>query len=294
MGPVYRSFDLDSLNRQYDNRGKVTREALEAYRGEWALGSDLARTSFDCALDIQYGATIDEKLDVFKPAAVGPHPVQVYIHGGYWHFGDKRECAYVALGLCANSMVTVVINYGLAPLVSVAQQVEQTVNAIKWVAKNIARYDGDPSSVYVVGHSAGAHLALMTVAREFGARDARLSSGLVKGVCALSGVYDLEPIIRTSMNERIRLIDHEIEALSPARLDCDGDVIALVGVGSLEGEEFIRQTDVLVNRWSQKSSNVRAKIYEGDDHFSIRTGLGHPQSEVCRDIQGLMGRIIEE
>lgn len=285
---IFRHFDLAGLNREYDNRAKVAKMSLNLYRAYWKQHSEAARAMLNCSLDLAYGESSDEILDIFGADGRGANPVQIYIHGGYWHFGDKSDCSYVALGFCGMGMTTVVINYGLAPAVPLARQIEQCERSIRWVRDNIAGFGGDPDRIFLTGHSAGAHLAAMTVAERPGKSNIRSAAGFVRGVCALSGLYDLEPIALTTVNEPLRLTGHDVAALSPARLQGPIGVPILVGVGALEGEEFIRQTDLLASRWSQNSSDVTRKIYADDDHFSIRTGLADPKSEVCQDIEALM------
>ena len=285
---VFRQYDQATLDREYDNRGKVPLEVLQAYRARWAEGSRKARSTMRCTLDIPYGASPLEKLDVFHPHADGLRPVQIYIHGGYWHFGDKSDCSYVALGFDGLGMVTVTINYGLAPAVQIGEQVRQCAAAVQWVRRHIAAYGGDPEQLYVTGHSAGAHLALMMVAAEAGGGSPLVPPGRLKGICALSGIYDLEPIRAISVNDAVRLEPRDVQRLSPARLACNADAHILVGVGGREGDEYLRQTDVLAAEWSKSAKRLEKKIYPDDDHFSIRTGLNDPSREICQDIRRLL------
>jgi arylformamidase len=203
--PVFRHFDRPELEREYDNRKKVPADLLEAYRARWRAGSCKARETMPCALDLAYGPSALEKLDVFMPEGGGRNPVQVYIHGGYWHFGDKAECSYVALGFSAAGVITVPINYGLAPEVRIGEQVRQCAAALRWVRDNIAEYGGDPEQIHVTGHSAGAHLAVMLATRDPDSGASPLPPGLVRSVCALSGIYDLEPVRFTVVNDAVRL-----------------------------------------------------------------------------------------
>ncbi|MBN9427678.1 MAG: alpha/beta hydrolase [Burkholderiales bacterium] len=290
---VYRHFDLPSLEIEYDNRGKVSPSTLEGYRSIWRAGSTRARETLECFLDVEYGSSPEQRLDVFLPRESrrkGPRPVCIYIHGGYWHFGDKSDCSYVALGLGGHDLITVVIKYGLAPAVPVGKQVSNCVHAVQWVQHHIERYGGDPERIYVIGHSAGAHLATMTVAGTRGTAAPRLGPDAVRGIVALSGVYELAPVALTALNDQIGLSDRDIELLSPSLLGCNTSAEMLVGVGSLEGEEFIRQTEHLAENWSKHTPRLKRKIYASDDHFSIRTGFVDPDSPLCNEVIDLMSR----
>jgi arylformamidase len=269
---IYRHHDRASLEREYDNRAKVSAAALQRYRERWSAGSQEARETRQVRLDVAYGPSPLETLDIFGDPSASPRPVHVYIHGGYWHFGDKTDCAYVALALDQDAATTVVLNYGLAPQVPLDGQVSHCRAALRWVWNNIDDLGGDRSRLYLTGHSAGAHLAAMMLATDWRTVDATMPAQIVRGASLLSGIYDLEPVRLVSVNDQLRLSEDDARRLSPIHLPCQGDPALLVAVGELEGDEYIRQSRTLADAWRGAHPGIEFSIVPKGDHFSIRSG----------------------
>ncbi len=136
------------------------------------------------------------RLDVYVPAGEGPHPVVVFVHGGGWILGDRQQPGgnYALLGrrLANQGVVAMVISYRLAPWSRHPAQIRDTSRALAWALQHAPEYAGDPSSVFAMGHSAGAHLVALAACdpkwlREWGASPSQLA-----GVIGVSGPYDVE------------------------------------------------------------------------------------------------------
>lgn len=275
---VFGSYDQAALDKEYDNVAKIPADRLAAYRKQWALDSQRARDTLPCVLDLKYGDTEGEALDIFRPEGADRAPVQIYIHGGYWIGNDKRDCSYVAHGFVAAGFVTVIINYGLIPTVTMRDQVEQCRRALRWVQENIQRYGGDENRIYVTGHSAGGHLATMLLC------DPEARPGSLKGIASLSGLYDLEPVRLCFVNQKLNLSEQDVAQLSPYRLSpTDTIPRLLLTVGGDEGPEYLRQMRCLEQAWSGCLA-IRAAVMPGMDHFSMRAVLDDPASVVSRII----------
>lgn len=132
------------------------------------------------------------KLDIFRQKAASPKaPVFVFIHGGSWRNGDRSQ--YPALGnrFAKAGAIVVIPSYRLAPAHLHPAQAEDAAAALAWTVKNIAQYGGDPQRIYLGGHSAGGHLvALIALDPRYLAKH-ELEPSLLKGVIAMSGVYDV-------------------------------------------------------------------------------------------------------
>jgi acetyl esterase/lipase len=142
--------------------------------------------------DITYveGAAADankHKLDLYAPKGRRDFAVLIFIHGGTWRSGDRS--LYPALGnrFAKEGLGVVIPSYRLMPGAPHPAQIEDTTAAIEWVIRNIGQYGGDPKRIYLSGHSAGGHLAA------FVGLDKKFWPNL-KGVLALSGVYDVSPL----------------------------------------------------------------------------------------------------
>lgn len=282
---IFRQYDRAALDRQYDNAGKVDAEMLKAHRARWVEQSVRAREAIPCVLDVPYGTAAGERLDIFGPRGADLAPVQVYIHGGYWISNDKKDCSYVALGFVGAGFLTVVINYDLIPSVAMAEQVRQCRAALAWVHAHIREYGGDPEQIYVTGHSAGGHLAVSLLT------DPDIVPGRIKGVTSLSGLYDLEPVRLSFVNEKLGLSERDVVQLSPVRLKPrDTSPRLLLTMGSREGDEYIRQHNDFAAAWRPAMPHLVAPIIPDTDHFGMRATLDDSNSDICRLIWKAMGK----
>jgi len=151
--PLYRDFTTPAqIDAQY-NAGAAVPDAGD-YLKRWAADSAAVRARLRCELDVRYGPTLDETLDVF-PAARADAPVFVFLHGGYWRALSSKDFSSVAVGLHALGITTVVVNYALAPKVTIDEIARQCRAAVAWALR------GHGGNVVVGGHSAGGHLSAM-------------------------------------------------------------------------------------------------------------------------------------
>lgn len=250
---------------QYNNRARVADSA--AVLARWAEASALSRKGLRARLDLPYGPTAAERLDVF--AAQQPSsPVLVFIHGGYWRALDKSDHSFVAPAFVKAGAMVVVPNYGLCPAVSIEQIALQMTQALAWTYRHASAHGGDPSRIVVVGHSAGAHLAAMLLACRWKDVGDDLPARPVVGAVGLSGVYDLEPLRLTPfLQNDLQLTPAAVRRLSPAFFPRPrGPLYALVG--SQESDEFIRQNQLIRDQWGPSTVPVCETLH-GNDHFSV-------------------------
>jgi arylformamidase len=186
----------------------------------------------------------------------------------------------VALGFVGAGYLTVVINYSLIPTAGMAEQVRQSRAALRWVAENIARYGGDPQRIYVTGQSAGGHLAVMLLA------DPELPCGRLKCITSLSGLYDLEPVRLSFVNEKLGLSEMDVKQLSPILLQTHVTTPRLLlTIGQDEGQEYIRQMNDFAAAWRRFLPQLTAAIIPATNHFSMRAALDDPGSDISHLIR---------
>ncbi len=103
------------------------------------------------------------RLDVYAPRrkSVAPRPVVVFIHGGNWNTGSKNIYWFIGRRLAKQGVVAVIINYRLSPVVQVPAMADDCARAVLWATQHIGEYGGDPSRIFVMGHSAGGGLAAL-------------------------------------------------------------------------------------------------------------------------------------
>lgn len=278
---VYRDFDQDELDAQYNCRAMVP--DAEDWVSRWAEESSLATEQLDHRFDVAYGDGEGEQLDIF-PAGKPNSPVMVFIHGGYWRAMDKDVHRFVARSFVPAGISLVSINYALAPSVRMDEIVRQNRAALAWVYRNAATFGGDPDRIYVSGHSAGGHLTTMMMATDWEAFEAGLPSDLVKGGCPISGLYDLEPIRHTYLNEDVRLDEDEAERNSPLRYPPRGPQWMVITAGSLESDEFHRLQRELADAWRAEGLRVTEVESPKMHHFNVVAELGRGESPLFQAV----------
>ncbi len=274
---VYLEYNQEELDAQYNNRVRFSN--FEQSFELWAKMSRETRERFagSCHLDIRYGDSKLENLDIF-PAQRPGAPVYVFIHGGYWYSLDKSDYSYVADGMYPHDITTVVINHDLAPHVSISEIVRQNRAAFAWIARHIAEFNGDPDRIVSGGHSAGGHLLAMVMASEW-KHSAGVDKGLVKGGCAISGIFDLVPIQRCYLNNTLKMSAAEAEDNSPLRKEYDYPAPLLLISGEQESQEYERQTREMHQRWAELGYPSEIQVGKGLNHFNIVDQLVDPDSE---------------
>src|SRR5436853_5764125 len=282
---VSRDYDRAALDREYDNRAKVkdAPEWLERYARESAK----ARAELSCRLDVAYGASPGETLDVFPAPGSTPAPVHVFIPGGYWHRLDKADFSYVARGLMPAGATVVVINYALIPTVQMAELVSQCRASIAWVHRHAASFGGDPRRIFVSGHSAGGHLVAMLMSTDWGSEG--LPADVIKAGCGISGLYDLEPIRLSYLNEVLKLTPETARRLSPVHCTPARSGPLLLAVGELEGAEYHRQGEEMAAVWRTRRLPCQALDMPAHNHFSILAELEDPGTTLSRLLLRQMG-----
>jgi arylformamidase len=283
--PVFRHYDQQALDAEYNNRTKV-KDALD-WMARYGAESARARAELPMHFDVPYGPHHGERLDVFPAEGAGPAPVHVFIHGGYWHRMDKVDFSYVVRALRPAGAATVVIDYGLLPTIDLDELVRQCRAAVAWVHREARQWGGDPERITVSGHSAGGHLTAMLLATDWPAFGA--PADVVKGACAISGLYDLEPIRLCYLNQVLALTPEAARRNSPVHLAPTGTTPLILALGGAEGPEYHRQTDDLAAAWRARGVPVEVMDLAGHDHFSIMGELSSAGTDLARAIHRQLG-----
>jgi arylformamidase len=273
------------LDLQYNNRARVPEHPQILER--WSVASEFARTHGSRRIDVAYGDSPAETLDIF-PTPRANAPVLVFIHGGWWRTLDKSDQSFVAPAFNQAGALVMLPNYGLCPAVTIETIALQLTRALVWTYRHAALYGGDPQRIVVAGHSAGGHLAAMMLSCDWRAIDPKLPARLVRGALSISGVFDLEPIRQTPfLKDDLRLTPSSVQRLSPVRFPRpNGPLYA--AVGALESEEFLRQNQAIRDAWGAKSVPV-CETVAGADHFSVLRALADPDSTLHARALQLLG-----
>jgi arylformamidase len=153
----------------------------------------------------RYGSAAEQVLDVFASRS-GPGPVQVFVHGGAWHSLGRESFGFLAPAFVERGASFVAIDFAQIPQVGLPQMCRQVGDALRWVISNAASFGGDPSRVFISGHSSGAHLAALALAS---------AGGQLKGGVLLSGLYDLQPVLLSRNFAHVRVDPAHIAPMTP-------------------------------------------------------------------------------
>lgn len=280
---LYRNFSTQAeLDAVYDVEAAVP--DFQGYLDQFEQANLKTRSELEHTPDVPFALATDEWLDIFPADPVNAQPpIVIFDHGGYWRLSEGRDYDFVTQGLHRHAAVNVV-NYTLALKAPMWELVRQVRASVAWTWHNADRIGGDRDRIYVVGHSAGAHLSVMAALTDW-AGEYGLPSHLVKGAYALSGLYDLRPLPYTFVGPALQLGTREILDLSP--MLCDLPAVApklRVAYGDGETSEFIRQSDDFLLRWQQAGLPGDLTVRSERDHFSIVLDLADPESDLVRDI----------
>jgi arylformamidase len=274
---LYREFETqEQIDVEY--RVASPEDVLLARRRVEILSAE-ARNKLPHRLNVAYGPTKAEYLDIFPCADPGA-PVFVFLHGGYWRAMSSGDYSYVAIGPVSKGILTVSVNYALAPHVRVGEIVRQTRAAVAWVMRNIQDYGGDPGKIIIGGHSAGAQLAAMCALARW-SDDYGLDSASIKGALLVSGVFDLSPLRYSFLQPQLQLDDWAIIQHSPINWVDELRTPLLLAVGASESQEFRRQTRAFYEASLRTAIGSEMKIIPGADHFTALDPLLDPNSFMC-------------
>lgn len=285
---VFRDYDQAALDRQLNLRARWPDHPQ--FFSRWARDSAAVRERLPGHLDLAYGDSPAERLDLFPAAGGTPAPLLAFIHGGYWQALDKGDYSYMAPAFNDTGVAFASLNYGLAPATTIGEMIEQVRRALAWLHHHAGDYGIDPARIVVAGHSAGGHLAAMAAATDWPAVEAGLPAGLLAGACSISGVYDLEPIRLSYHNQVLHIAPEESVPWSPLH-GLPGDAPPLLlAVGSEETGEFLRQHAEYAAAWQGHGLPLVEVDMTGLHHFTAVDALADRGHALHAAMQQLLHR----
>lgn len=263
-------FNKAELEWQYNPRETVPDFADHLQR--FVEQSAKVYADLDHIADIRFGPGTKETMDVFPaahPAGSGDAkaPVHVFFHGGYWRSQDKRDFAFVVRDLVEAGFIVVLANYDLCPDVRVAEITDQAVRCITHVYQNVEDWGGDRDNISLSGHSAGGQIVARLASHDWQCEigDANPFVAIVP----ISGIFDLEPLRYTSINDDITLSPEEAAANSPLLDIAPVDLKMMLVVGGDETPEFVRQSEAYAAYCARAGGKVAVRKAWGANHFTV-------------------------
>jgi len=252
----------------YDNTNAVKNSpALNEAR---IAASAAFRKAHPGHLDLAYGPKERNRWDLF-PAQDPNAPCFVFIHGGYWQRNSKDQFASLIAGPYARGWAAALPGYTLAPDATLTEIVAEIDAALDWLAANGAQH-GINGKVVLSGWSAGGHLTAQCLGHK------RVSAGL-----AVSGVFELGPIRDTSLNDKLKLGEAEIAALSPLRLPMVKKPLA-IAYGTAELPPLVGDSRALHRRRAAEHLPGALIPVAGADHFTITHELRDADGELTQQL----------
>lgn len=266
----------EDTERQYNLA--LTVPEMPAITGLWPARAAEARHRHPPLADIVYGPHPRERLDLFRAAE--PRGTFLFIHGGFWRARSRDEFSWIAEPFLAAGYSVALPNYPLCPQAPFEMIAPSIRAAFRHLYRDVLT-PAERASIVVAGHSAGGHLAADLLTVDWEAQG--LPTAPFRGVLPISGVFDLTPLLATSINAELRLDPETAARLSlgptpprvPARL--------VLAVGEAETAGFRQQTEGLARLWKAPTPMIIA----GANHFDILHGLATPGAalhEAARDL----------
>jgi arylformamidase len=263
---------------EYNNRARVPEHPV-LFAG-WARDAAAYRERHPPRV-IAYGSGARNGIDFF--AGDGTGPIVVFIHGGYWQAFDGSSFSHLAVGLNAHGIDVAIPSYDLCPNVTVDHIIAQ----MRMASRELARL-GRP--LVISGHSAGGHLAACLLATDWPAFDAALPRDLVKAAYSISGLFDLGPLLTTSINNALHLDQASARVASPLfwAVPRHGSLDAIVG--GTESAEYFRQSREIVEAWGAAGLPTRFGTVPDANHITAIAPLADPASPMVARLRELAGR----
>jgi arylformamidase len=263
---------------EYNNRARVP-ENPSLIAG-WARDAAAYREGH-APRSIPYGTGARNRIDFFPGDREGA--IVVFIHGGYWQALDSSFFSHLAAGLNAHGVGVAIPSYDLCPDVTVDDIIRQMRTASGELGRLGRR-------LVISGHSAGGHLAACMLATDWPAFDTSLPQDLVVAAYAISGLFDLGPLVETSINNALRLDHAAARAASPLFWEAPrrGSLDAVVG--EKESAEYLRQSRSIVDAWGAAGLATRFGLIPNANHFTAIAPLADPNSPMVLRLKELAGR----
>jgi arylformamidase len=249
---MYRGMDRAALDAAYNN-GAAVKDSAQIV-ADWEARSARLRAEHPDGMDLRYGKDERNRIDYFAARRDGP--VLMFIHGGYWQNRAKELFAFVAQGPLAWGINVALVGYTLAPQKRLDGIVAEIHAAAGWLAQSIPMLGGNAKQLFVSGWSAGGHLTAMA-----------MSHPAVRGGLAISGIYDLEPMRLSYINDKLRLDEDEARRNSPGPTDKP----LLIAYGAAELPEMCRQSEDYA-----ALLKTTAQAIPGRNHFTVLDDLASP------------------
>jgi arylformamidase len=271
---------------EYNNRARVPDhpQIFERWARDGAAYRAEAGKDGRAEIGLKFGASPRQTIDIFKPKGGADGPLALFIHGGYWRSLEPSSFSQMARGMNAHGVTVAVSGYDLVPQVSIAEIIRQTQTACLFLWRRFKK------RIMVSGHSAGGQLAACMVATDWKALDAGAPADLTPAGYALSGVFDLTPLILLGNNVDFKLDEASARQSSPLFWNVERGRVLDAVVGGAESSEFLRQSKIMAEGWRGKGAETRYESIPGLNHFTVCDPMLEADSAMTKRLVELSGK----
>lgn len=253
--PRIASHDVDGTLKRYAKCSFKAREILS--------------TRADVSNDLRYGSGPLQTLDLYRPTELQSkhQPLVLFIHGGYWRGLDKHDHSFVVPPLIDAGAVVANVNYDLCPRISLSKMVCQIVEAVRFCNKRAVNWGAADEKVVLIGHSAGAHLSARVLNQP--ADDEGLPADLIRGVAAISGIYEPQIILNLEVNEEAQITPQDAAQNDCLSVQPKGTARMAIWAGAQEPQGWIDQSRHYASLTTKAGLETHLFQEEQTDHFTV-------------------------
>lgn len=272
------------LESQYDLRARHPDHRL--VKAETKARSDWVREHLEVREDISCQNDSTGLFDLIPGhGRLDGQPAVIFIHGGFWRSGDKRDCAFLARPFHDQGVATILLNYPLAPSVRLDQIIKEVRASVAHIVRRAPGLGLDSDHIILGGHSAGGHLAAMVEATHWSTFGWTTSP--IKASFGISGLYDPRPLSRTSFQQVLELPEKNDHLVAtPSNTPKQG--LALVACGTEETMELQYQSQKYSDQVKACLGYNPLRWVDGKDHYSVMLDLSDADSPLFQRVLGLL------
>jgi acetyl esterase/lipase len=243
------------------------------------LNSFVPDAGYELISSIEYGANSRQKLDIYLPKNTNTlgaaKKVIIFYYGGNWDSGERADYKFAAEALVSQGHIVVVPDYRVYPEVLFPELMVDPVTAAKWVKTNIKKYNGDANKVFLAGHSAGAHIAVMMAVNAEYLATVSLKPTDFAGVIGLAGPYDFLPLTSDTLKTIFGPKDERWKS-QPINFVDGKNPPLLLAVGMKDGTVWPRNSINLANKIKESNGQVEVIKFANYGHVDMVAKLAKP------------------
>ena len=271
---AWESMDRRALDQAYNNSAAVP-EGAQMFK-EWQARSAQVRDQHPEHLNLPYGPRERDRIDYFSAGL--NTPVLIFFHGGFWQMRSKADFAFLAESFLGQGISVAMVGYPLAPEATIDEIVADAHAAVRYLAAQLPSLGGDPARVVVSGWSSGGHLATSV-----------LDEPSLRGGVAISGLYDLAPLVKSYVNDKLRMDEAAARRNSPMlNLPPSSKPLDLFA-GSAELPEMRRQTGDYASARRAAALPVHYMEIAGANHYTILNDLLRADGRIHQAVVAMVG-----